>query len=121
MVTNSFGKRNFMQPIGRPKHALKVPCFFSFQVWQGRRGGGREVFPFLLSSQCVPTMFLLSSQWVAISFPICSPTCSPWHLTFIPYAKANVVLLSPIKVGQRGGTLHFKINLPFWGPSSFFE
>jgi hypothetical protein len=27
---NSFGKRFFMQPImGRPKHALKVPCFFA--------------------------------------------------------------------------------------------
>jgi len=24
-----FGKRNFMLPMGRPKHALKVPCFFS--------------------------------------------------------------------------------------------
>jgi hypothetical protein len=29
MVTNSFGKRNFMQPMGRPNNALKVPCFFS--------------------------------------------------------------------------------------------
>jgi hypothetical protein len=29
MVTNSsFATRNFMQPMGRPKHALKVPCFF---------------------------------------------------------------------------------------------
>jgi hypothetical protein len=27
-------------------------------------------------------------------FPKCSPTCSPFHLTFIPYALANVVLLS---------------------------
>jgi len=30
MVTKSFVKRNFMPPMGRPKHALKVPCFLSF-------------------------------------------------------------------------------------------
>jgi len=36
MVTKSFGKRkNFMQPVGRPKHALKVPCFFPFYVLAG--------------------------------------------------------------------------------------
>jgi len=27
MVSNPFGKRNFIQPMGRPKHAVKVPCF----------------------------------------------------------------------------------------------
>jgi hypothetical protein len=27
---NSFGKKIFMQPMGRPKHAVKLPCFFSF-------------------------------------------------------------------------------------------
>jgi hypothetical protein len=32
------------------------------------------VFPWF---QCVPTMFPLSSQWVHIRFPMCSPTCSP--------------------------------------------
>jgi hypothetical protein len=35
MVTNSFGKRNFMQPMGRPKHALLF-CLLSF----GGVGGG---------------------------------------------------------------------------------
>jgi hypothetical protein len=32
------------------------------------------------------------------------------HLTFIPYALANVVLFSPIYVGQRGRTLYFKVK-----------
>jgi hypothetical protein len=46
MVMNSLGKRNFMQPMGRPKHALKVPCFLPFKVF----GGGHfslvpNVFP----------------------------------------------------------------------------
>ncbi len=30
MVINFFGRRNFMQPMGRPKHTLNVPCIFSF-------------------------------------------------------------------------------------------
>jgi hypothetical protein len=65
-VTNFFGMSNFMQPMVRPKHALKVPCFFSFQVF----GGGRiffPFFPFFPGSQCEPTMFPLSSQWVFLS------------------------------------------------------
>jgi len=48
VVTKSFGKRNFIQPMGRPKHALKVPFFFSFYVFG--RGGGGELgggFPFI--------------------------------------------------------------------------
>jgi hypothetical protein len=40
MVMKSFGKKNFMQPMGRPKHALKAPFFFSFMFWGGGGGGG---------------------------------------------------------------------------------
>jgi hypothetical protein len=69
MVTNSFGKRNFIQPMGRPKHALKVPWpLFPFK-FEGVGGGG-GAFP---GSQCVSLCF----QWVPIKFPMCSPTCSP--------------------------------------------
>jgi hypothetical protein len=39
MVMKSFGKKNFMQPMGRPKHALKAPFFFSFMFW----GGGGDL------------------------------------------------------------------------------
>jgi len=70
MVMKSFGKRNFMQPMGRPKHALKVPFFFPFMFWGfGAGGGGGDVFSFFPTSQCVHTMFLLSSQWVPNIFP----------------------------------------------------
>jgi hypothetical protein len=55
-------KRNFMQPMGRPKHAIKVPCFLSFQVFGGGGGGGRRFFSFFPGSKCVPTMFHLSFQ-----------------------------------------------------------
>ncbi len=40
----------------------------------------------------------------------CSPKSSQQHLIFIPYAFANIVPLSPIQVGQKGGTLYFKIE-----------
>ncbi len=56
MVTKSFGKRNFMQPMGRPKHALKVPCFFSFYVLRGGRGVERDFFSFFPAYQRVCTM-----------------------------------------------------------------
>jgi hypothetical protein len=69
MVTKSFGKRNFMQPMGSPKHALKVPCFFSFYVLGAGAGGERFCFHFSPASQCVCTMFLSSSQWVPNIFP----------------------------------------------------
>ncbi len=93
MVTKSFGKRNFMQPLGRPKHALMVPCFFSFYVLGWGRGpwGGEIFFHFSPASQCVHTMFLSSSQWVPNIFSI------PPH--FFPiYALENGVLLSRILV-----------------------
>jgi len=57
--------------LGRPKHALKVPCFFSFYVLEGGEEGreGRDFFSFFPASQCVRTMFLSSSQWVPNIFP----------------------------------------------------
>jgi hypothetical protein len=55
MVTDSFGKRNFMQPMGGPKQALKVPCFFAVSL--GGEGGGRICFHFSL----VPNVFPLWS------------------------------------------------------------
>ncbi len=46
-----------MQPMGRPKHALKVPCFSSFKVFEGGKGGGvgKDFFPF----SRVPNVFPL--------------------------------------------------------------
>ncbi len=68
MVMKFFEKRNFMQPMVKPKHAFKVPCFFSFYVL-GFGGGRKDFFSFFSTSQCVRTMFLLSSQWVSNIFP----------------------------------------------------
>ncbi len=94
MVTKSFGKRNFM---GRPKHALKVPCFFSFYVLGFGEGEGGEVFFFHFSQ--LPTAFSLCSFQVPnmfLNFRMFFPTCSPYHLSLISYALENGVLLSPV-------------------------
>jgi hypothetical protein len=90
LVTNSLGKINFMQPMGR----LKVPCFFSYKVFGAVRGK-KDFFHFSL----VPNVFPLSSQWVPNMFPK-FPMCAShvFHSTSLlsHIALANVVLLSPI-------------------------
>jgi hypothetical protein len=51
-------------------------------------------------------------------FPMCSSTLSPYHLTFIPYALATVVLLSTHTDGQNGrnsilekGAFYFGVSI----------
>ncbi len=61
MVTNSFGTRNFMQPMGMLSMHSKCLDFFSFKFWIGRGGGGGIFFIFPLLPTCslqVPNMFL---------------------------------------------------------------
>ncbi len=41
-MTNSFAKRNFIQPMGRPNHALSMPWFFG--CGGGERLEGRFFF-----------------------------------------------------------------------------
>ncbi len=47
-------------------------------------------------------------------FMTCFPKGSQYHLTFIPYALANAVLLSPIYLGQTEETLCMKIEPSLW-------
>jgi hypothetical protein len=47
MVTNSFEKRNFMQPMGRHSRCL---AFFRFKLGEGEG----FFFSFFLGSKCVP-------------------------------------------------------------------
>jgi hypothetical protein len=63
MVMNSFGNKNFMQPMGRLSMHSKCLDFFPFRFWGGEggaRGGGRDFFHFAF----VPNMFPSSSQCV---------------------------------------------------------
>jgi hypothetical protein len=64
MVTNSFGNKNFMQPIGRLSMHSKCLDFFSFKFWGGGEGGRRIFFHFSF----VPNIF----PSVPIMFPIYS-------------------------------------------------
>jgi len=63
MVTDSFGKRNFMQqPMGRPKHAIKVSHLAFFPL---KFGGGEDCFfNFLGFPMYVPNKFPMGSQYV---------------------------------------------------------
>jgi hypothetical protein len=64
MMMNSFGNRNFMQPMGRLSMPSKCLDFFPFKFWIWG-GGGRTFFHFSF----VPNMFPSSSQWVPNVFP----------------------------------------------------
>ncbi len=98
MVMNSFGKRNFMQPMGRrPKHAFKVPC----SIFLLSLGRGRDYFSFSPSSQCVPTMFQVQ---VPNGFSIHSP--SSQHVLHSTSLLSHMLwqMLSSFQLGQIGWT-----------------
>ncbi len=109
--------REILQPMGRPEQALKVTCFFSFQVW-----GEKDFFHFSLGSQYVLAMFPLSSQWeLASMFPeflMYSPTCSPQHLTFIPYALPMLSSFHLYISGKgeefHGSMVAFAVSFEWW-------
>ncbi len=92
MVTNSFGKRNAMQPMGRPKHALKAPCFLFLFSFEGAGEGFFFIFTwFPMCSHYVPFRFPMGFQYVPQVpnvfpnmffiapnfFPICFGKCCP--------------------------------------------
>jgi hypothetical protein len=67
MATNSFGKRNFMQPMRRLSMHSWTVQFLSF--WSA----GEGFLFFSLCSQCVPIMFPWGSHEVPEVFPL-----APW-------------------------------------------
>ncbi len=118
MVTNSFGKRNFCSQWEGPSRHSRCLAFFPFKF-----GVGRIFFHFSLGSQYVLTMFPLSSQWELPSifpkFLMYSPTCSPQHLTFIPYALAMLSSFQ-VYVSAKGKEFHCSYQkLLVWLPLQF--
>ncbi len=115
----------------RPKHVLKVPCFFfpfTFAHW-GEGGGekrGEDSFSFFPGSKCETTMFLLSSQWVPNMFPP-SSHCVPQHVLHSTSLSSHMLwqMLSSFHLHRwgKGEKLYTsKYNILFWGASivSFF-
>jgi len=70
VVTNSFGTRNAMQPMGSI-HSRRL-AFFPFFLLGGGEGEGK-FFSFFLGSQCVPNIFFIAPH----SYPICFGKCCP--------------------------------------------
>jgi hypothetical protein len=92
MVINSFGNRNFMQPMGRLSMHSKCLGFFSFKFWVGEE----DFFSFFLCSLQVPNEFSICSQRVFSIAPLFNPICfahSPPLLTYISGPKRKALYL----------------------------
>jgi hypothetical protein len=81
MAMNSFENRNFMEPMGMPKHAFKVPCFFFLLSFVGGKiffhfSLVPSVFPSSSSSHQIFNMFLKFPMGSHRVLNMCSSTCS---------------------------------------------
>jgi hypothetical protein len=115
MVANSFGNRNFVQPMGRLSMHSKCLDFFPFKFWVGV---GEDFFHFSF----VPNGFQSGSQYVPKVpnvFPIApplNPICfaqSPPLLTYIDGPKGEVFHLS-IESSMLGKPPQFQLLILLW-------
>jgi hypothetical protein len=82
--------------MGRPKHALKVPCFFPFKFW-GRGKVFFFIFPWFPSGSHYvpqvpnefPNMFSIAPHF----YPICFGKCCPPMKTYIGGLKGRNTML----------------------------
>jgi hypothetical protein len=97
MVTNSFGKRNFMQPMGRLS-THKQSSFFLVDIWGGDRSGERGILFFSLLPNVFPSCSHQVPKYVSqdvlnstsvLSHMVC-PKLSPCQL--YRWAKATLHL-----------------------------
>ncbi len=105
MVMNSFGNRNFMQPMGRLNMHSKFLDFFLL-----RFGWARVVVLEFFHFSFVPSMFPSNSQWVPIRFPICSPRVFPIAPSFNPICFAQSPPLLTYIGGPKVEALHLSIE-----------
>jgi hypothetical protein len=103
MVTNSFGNRNFMQPMGRLSMHSKCLDF----IFLSFKGGGRIFFNFPLFPTC--------SLQVPIRFPMCSPRVFPIAPHFNPICFAQSSPLLTYIGGPKGEALHLYIESSILG------
>jgi hypothetical protein len=109
MVTNSFGNRNFMQPMGRVNMPSKCLDFI-FLSFVGR--GGCIFFFFFFSHQ-VPNMFP--------RFPMCSPRVFPIAPRFNPICFAQSLPLLTYIGGAKGEPFHLSIESSILGKLHSFN
>jgi hypothetical protein len=102
---------------GKPQACHQSALLFFLLSFGGGRGGEGEsegfffIFPwFPMCSHYCPFKFPMGSQYAPQLSNVFPNMFSIALVTFIPYALANGVLLSPIYMGQKGGTLYFKIE-----------
>jgi hypothetical protein len=108
MLTNSFGNRNFTQPMGRL--SMHSKCLDLFFLSFGARGG-EDFFHFSF----VPNKFPSSSQWVPIRFPMCSPRVFPIAPRFNPICFAQSPPLLTYIGGPKGKALYLYIESSILG------
>jgi hypothetical protein len=113
MVTNSFGNRNFMQPMGRPSMHSKCLDFFPFKFWVVGRGGGGggRIFCFPL----FPTCFLQVPNGFSICSLCVSPRLFPIAPCFNPICFAQSPPLLTYIGGPKGEALHLSIESSIMG------
>ncbi len=105
MVMNSFGNRNFMQPMGGLNMHSKCLVFFFFHLsfGLGEVGG---FFSFFLCSQHVLFKFPMDS----IRFPMCSSKVFPIAPPLNPICFAQSPPLLTYMGGPNGEALHLSIE-----------
>jgi hypothetical protein len=116
MVANSFGNRNFMQPMVKLSMHSKCLDFFSFKFWVVV---GEDFFHFSFVSNTFPS----SSQRVPIRFPICSQgyQCVPTidSLESIRFDQSPP-LLTYIG-GPKGEAIHLSLESSILGEPPWFQ
>lgn len=94
MVTNSFGNKNFRQPMRGLRTHSRVPIFLPLFIFGGLGCQGRE-FLFLSCSQCVPKGISSGSS-----------ECSQLHLNFTqklwPQFNVHIYIYIDCKGGPKG-------------------
>jgi hypothetical protein len=105
MVTNSFGNRNFMQPMERlSMHSWRIQ-FFSLGGWRERQG----FFFFFPCSQCVP-QDVPNSTWV-LSHMVCPKFNSPIYKLKRWNPGVHICFYLQVAV-WRGASIGGMLNVP---------
>jgi hypothetical protein len=108
MVTDSFGNRIFMQPMGRL--SMHSKCLDFFLSGGGGAGGRGRIFSFT-------NMFPIRS----LGSPCVPQGCSQYHLALIPYLLPQSPPLLTYIGGPKGEALHLSMESSILGSLASFN